>query len=122
VQQRGTEQADSHSDHRRAHARARELLAVDDILQNSRAASAVFLRPAGRKPPALGHLLRPGLLLLERAPALGHATGGLARIRRELLVGVEPFAKLHPKRFVFGIEIEIHRAILLARQSACTGG
>src|SRR5208283_2961301 len=117
-----TEQADTHSDHRRGHARARQLFAVNYILQNSGAASAVFFRPARREPPALGHFLGPGLLLLERAPALGHSTGGLAHIRRELLVGVEPLAKLHPKRFVFGIKIEIHRAILLARQSACTGG
>jgi len=36
-------------------------------------------------------------------------------MRRELLVGLEPLAKLHPERFVFGIEIEIHREILLAR-------
>jgi hypothetical protein len=36
-------------------------------------------------------------------------------MRRELLVGVEPLAKLHPERFIFGIEIEIHRAFLLAR-------
>jgi hypothetical protein len=36
-------------------------------------------------------------------------------MRRELLVGIKPLAKLDPECFVFGIEIEIHRAFLLAR-------
>src|ERR1700674_264541 len=88
-----------------------KLLTEDHSLHYSGAASAVLFGPVDRDPTALVQLLVPSDPAFPLPLGLaGHITD---RAGSELLVGLEPTAKLAAKRFVLRAVVEIHLFCLL---------
>src|SRR5580658_1820910 len=105
VNQRRAEQADAHAGEWNAGPGAFEFLMIDDVLQHSGAAAAVFFRPADADPLALVELLMPA----DRfAPAIAFLGKELARGRDTFQIGLKPSAELVAKRLVLGTVVEIH--------------
>src|SRR5579885_42074 len=95
MNQRRPEQRDAEPGKRHRHAGALQFLLIDDVLQNRRAASAVFARPVNSHPAAFIKLLVPANPRLPVALALvGEGVGGRHRILSMLF---EPRPKLGAK-------------------------
>src|SRR5208283_4110375 len=110
---RRTDQHDTQSVDQRRRVNFRELLVVNDLLRERRAASAVLLGPADSDPSARVHLLVPldpalPVLRADFADVFAHDVAAIFGLRRLGQVGMEPAAKLLAKRLVCGAEIEIH--------------
>src|SRR5208282_4702105 len=100
MHQGGSEQTEPHPKEWHRCTGALQLLRVDDVLQDTGSAAAVFLGPTDSYPPAGVKLLVPGdtplpiaFVLLRGHPELGTVLGFGC-------VGVEPRAKLGSKSFV----------------------
>src|SRR6266851_1092701 len=98
-----------------------ELLIVDHLLQQRRAAAAVFLRPMDAHPAAVVELAMPPTAALEFR--LGIRVGEfvlVAPVARSILL--KPAPELQAKQFVGFTELEIHRAIFLCFATSASRG
>src|SRR5262249_22327782 len=117
LEQRGAEHPDAKAVERRTATERAHFLAQHVGLVLGQATAAVFARPGGHRPPALGHAMEPGALRLglklEVAPTpagVGLARGGAAHFGRA--VGFEPRAGLAAE----GVDVGAHAMWDLARE------
>src|SRR5579872_1281508 len=100
------EQTDAHTGERHSGARARQLLLIDDVLQNAGAATAILLGPANSDPLSFVEFLMP--LDAGFPCAVAFLRENITRWWRVLDILLEPAAQFFAEAFVLGAIVEIH--------------